>query len=123
MAGHFANQVAIVTGASSGLGWALAKELAAQGCKVGLVARRREQLETLAQEIRNNGGTAAAAAADVGQRELLLAAIHSLRDQLGPVDLLVANAGVGSANASRPDQHHGCRAADSGQLARCGLCH
>ena len=102
MAGHFANQVAIITGASSGLGWALAKELAAQGCKVGLVARRREHLEALAQEIRNDGSTAAVAAADVGDRDLLLAAIHSLRNQLGPVDLLVANAGVGAPTLLDP---------------------
>ena len=47
----FAGQVAIITGASSGIGWALAHTLAAEGCKVGLVARRREQLAALAAEI------------------------------------------------------------------------
>ncbi|HMF14691.1 MAG TPA: SDR family NAD(P)-dependent oxidoreductase, partial [Gemmataceae bacterium] len=81
----FANQVAVVTGASSGIGWALARALAAHGCKVGLVARRRGQLEQLAGEIAREGGTAAAAAADVGDRAQVSAAIHSLASRLGPV--------------------------------------
>jgi len=92
----FANQVAVITGASSGIGWELAKVLAAQGCKVGLVARRRELLEQLAAEIEAHGGKAAAAAADVGEREQVLKAIHDVSGRLGPVDLLIANAGVGA---------------------------
>jgi short-subunit dehydrogenase len=91
----FANQVAIITGASSGIGWALAKALAAEGCKVGLVARRQEKLQALTDEIRRAGGTAASAAADVGDRLPTLAAIRGLAAELGPVDLLIANAGVG----------------------------
>src|SRR5439155_22431411 len=91
----FANQVAVITGASSGIGWALATALAALGCKVGLVARRQEKLQALAQEIAQAGGSAAIAAADVGNRVQLSAAIRGLAEQLGPVDLLIANAGVG----------------------------
>ena len=92
----WAGQVAVVTGASSGIGWSLAKRLAAEGCKVGLVARRREQLERLAGEITSAGGTAAFAPADVADREQTLKAIHEVAAALGPVDLLVANAGVGA---------------------------
>ncbi|HVS34575.1 MAG TPA: SDR family NAD(P)-dependent oxidoreductase [Gemmataceae bacterium] len=92
----FADRVAVVTGASSGIGWALAQRLAAAGCKVGLVARRGDLLEKLAGEIGQAGGVAAFAAADVAEREPTLNAIHELAEKLGPVDLLIANAGVGA---------------------------
>lgn len=98
----FANQVAVVTGASSGLGWALAKVLAADGCKVGLVARRKDKLDQLAKEVSHSGGTAAVADADVGDRLQAVAAIHALREQLGPIDLLIANAGVGMPTLLQP---------------------
>jgi short-subunit dehydrogenase len=98
----FANQVAVITGASSGIGWALARELAGQGCHVGLLARRKEQLEKLAEEIRQAGGTTAVAAADISDRAQTLAAVEELRGKLGPVDLLVANAGVGAPTLLEP---------------------
>src|SRR3982750_486839 len=84
-----ANQVAVITGASSGIGWALARILAAQGCKVGLVARRRELLEALAQEIKQAGGIADFAPADVAERASTVEAIRTLGSRLGPVDLLI----------------------------------
>ena len=98
----FANQVAVVTGASSGIGWALAKRLAAEGCKVGLIARRRELLEKLYGEIAQAGGVAAFAAADVADRVQTRQAIHEVAGKLGPVDLLVANAGVGAPTSLDP---------------------
>ncbi len=98
----FANQVAVVTGASSGIGWSLARHLAAAGCKVGLVARRRDLLERLADEIAQSGGAAAPAVADVAEREQTLNAIHELAGKLGPVDLLIANAGVGAPTTLDP---------------------
>jgi len=97
-----ANQVAIVTGASSGIGWALCKALAAAGCRVGALARRRENLERLTDEIAEPGGRGAFAVADVASREQTLEAIASLRRELGPVDLLIANAGVGQATTVDP---------------------
>lgn len=102
----FANQVAIVTGASSGIGWHIARELARQGARVGLVARRGELLATLAQEITQAGGTAAFATADVSQRESVVAAVQVLMDQLGPADLVVANAGVGAPTTISPINIH-----------------
>lgn len=98
----FTDQVAIITGTSSGIGWALARTLATEGCKVGLVARRREQLAELAGQIEKTGGTAAFAVADVAEREQVLTAIHDLTALLGPVDLLVANAGVGAPTTLAP---------------------
>ncbi len=99
---HFANQVAVITGASSGIGWELAKQLAAQQCAVGAVARRKDRLEALVHEIQAAGGKAAYAVADVADRAQTLAAIHSLREQLGPVDLLIANSGVGLPTTLEP---------------------
>src|SRR5690349_10113308 len=98
----FVNQVALVTGASSGIGWALAKILAAEGCKVGLVARRQEKLQALMEEIYRAGGTAALAPADVGDRAQTVAAVQAIERQLGPVDLLIANAGVGMPTLLEP---------------------
>lgn len=98
----FVNQVAIITGASSGIGWELAKQLARRGGKVGLLARRHDRLEALAHEIRTAGGTAASIAADVTDRAGTIAAIASLRQQLGPIDLLVANSGIGLPTLIEP---------------------
>ncbi len=92
----FANQVAVITGASSGIGRALARELARAGARLGLVARRRAELDRLADEIRQAGGRAAVAPADVADRPAVLAAVQEVTSQLGPVDLLIANAGVGA---------------------------
>src|SRR5436305_1567883 len=98
----FANQVAVITGASSGIGWELGKCLAKDGCKVGLVARRKDQLDALAAQIRTAGGTSAWAAADVSDREQIGGAVRQISSQLGPVDLLIANAGVGVPTLIEP---------------------
>ena len=98
----FANKVAIITGASSGIGWELAKTLARQKCAVGVIARRKERLEALVQEIVAGGGKAVYAVADVADRAQTVAAIHAARAQLGPVDLLIANSGVGVPTTLNP---------------------
>jgi short-subunit dehydrogenase len=95
-------KVALVTGASSGIGWELARQLAAEGCKVGLVARREAPLRELAAKIGAAGGTAAVAAADVGYREQAEAAFAAIRTQFGPIDLAIANAGIGRPTLYNP---------------------
>jgi NADP-dependent 3-hydroxy acid dehydrogenase YdfG len=86
--------VALVTGASSGIGEATARELAANGSAVALVARRVDRLEALADEIRASGSTAIALEADVTQRSEAEAAVQRAVDELGRLDVLVNNAGV-----------------------------
>src|SRR5262245_19272897 len=98
----FAQQVAVITGASTGIGHALARTLAAEHCRVGLVARRASLLRELAEQIHAAGGVAEFAAADVGDRQQVLAAIGELASRLGPIDLLIANAGVGSPTTVDP---------------------
>lgn len=98
----FAHKVAVVTGASSGIGRGVALALASQGAKVGLIARRADRLRELEVEIQRAGGTVAFAVADITQRERLAIAISELRNRLGPIELLVANAGLGLPDRVEP---------------------
>jgi short-subunit dehydrogenase len=95
MARSRSGQVAVVTGASSGIGWELARQLAGEGAKVAVVARRAEPLHVLQKLITDAGGTAAAFVCDVGSREAVEAMVRAVTEQLGPIDLVIANAGVG----------------------------
>jgi len=93
--GAFDGQVAFITGASSGIGAALAREFARQGADVALVARRKERLEALAREIEGLGRRAAALVGDVARDGDLEAAVASAVADLGRIDVAVANAGFG----------------------------
>ena len=90
-------QVALVTGASSGLGLRFAKVLAACGAKVALAARRLDRLEALAAEIRAAGGQAAAISMDATDADQLKAAVAQAEAELGLVTILVNNAGIPDA--------------------------
>src|SRR5258708_19617395 len=85
--------VALVTGASRGIGRATAQALHGRGAAVGLIARTKMELDELAGSL---GGNCAAAVADVGDRSSVDAAIAELVDALGPADILVNNAGLGA---------------------------
>jgi NADP-dependent 3-hydroxy acid dehydrogenase YdfG len=85
--------VALVTGASSGIGEATARALAAQGAKVAVAARRLERLERLASEIGGQGHTALAIQSDITDQAQAVSAIDRTVDELGRLDILVNNAG------------------------------
>ncbi|MDC0767911.1 SDR family oxidoreductase [Streptomyces sp. HD] len=91
---NLAGRTAVVTGAASGIGEAVAVLLAAQGAKVALLARRGERLESIAEKIRAEGGEALAVVADVTDDASVAAAVDRIHDAYGTVDLIVNNAGV-----------------------------
>ena len=91
---HLKGAVAVVTGASSGIGEAVAVALAQRGAKVVLAARRKERLDVLADRIEGAGGTALAIRCDVTDREQLASLPSVVSEAFGPCDILVNNAGV-----------------------------
>jgi NADP-dependent 3-hydroxy acid dehydrogenase YdfG len=86
--------VAIVTGASSGIGHATALDLAGHGAAVALVARRADRLTGLVAEIERNGGTAIAIPTDISDRAQAEAAVAATIERFGRLDILVNNAGL-----------------------------
>jgi NADP-dependent 3-hydroxy acid dehydrogenase YdfG len=87
-----AGRVAVVTGATSGIGAATARRLAADGASVALIGRREERLRDLVAEL--DGAASVPVATDVTDRAALERLAENVRAELGPVDLVVANAGV-----------------------------
>lgn len=86
-----AGRVAVITGASSGIGEATARALAVAGYRLALLARRADRIHALAAEL---GGGAIAIEADVTDRDSIVAAAERVRSELGGADVLVNNAGV-----------------------------
>jgi len=96
-------KVAVVTGASSGLGVECARALAKAGAHVGLVARRRERLEDVARELSDHGVKTCVASADVTVSDEIDDAYDRIEGELGPIDLLVNSAGI--SELSRAEKH------------------
>jgi NADP-dependent 3-hydroxy acid dehydrogenase YdfG len=94
MTNNIAGKVVVITGASGGLGEAIARHLAKLGAKVVLGARRIERLEKLVSEIKSENGHAVAAATDVTKRRDLERLASTAVQQFGRVDVLVNNAGI-----------------------------
>ena len=94
MAGKLEGKVALVTGASSGIGEATALALAAEGARVALAARRTDRLEDLVSRIKASGGEALALAADVADEAQAHQAVQRTHEQWNQLDILVNNAGV-----------------------------
>ena len=94
---------AIITGASSGIGREVARELARQGAKVVITARRQDRLEELAAQIAAAGGRAECVAGDITDPAVRAKTIETARTSFGGLDILVNNAGVGAwASSTAP---------------------
>ena len=101
------NKTVMITGASSGIGKGLTLEIASRGANVGLVARRQELLDEIVAGIQSRGGKAIGVAADVRDVNAMQAAAERIRTELGPIDILIANAGIGtSSHISQLDPNH-----------------
>jgi 3-oxoacyl-[acyl-carrier protein] reductase len=92
--GRLSGRVALVTGASRGIGRAIARALSAEGAQLALLSTGLEGGNKVALALRDSGGKAIAVAADVGSPTALDAALVEVRRALGPVDILVNNAGI-----------------------------
>jgi short-subunit dehydrogenase len=95
---YWTNKVVMITGASSGLGRGMALEIAARGGNLGLLARRKDLLNEIVDEIKRNNIKAIAATADVRDAKAVREAADRFRKELGPIDILIANAGIGTAD-------------------------
>lgn len=96
-------KVVFITGASSGIGSEMARQLGAKGAILGLLARRREMLDELCAEVEQKGGVARAFAADVTDETAVKSAAESLRQEFDKIDVLIANAGIGGGPVHAKD--------------------
>ncbi len=94
MSGLLAGQIAIITGAGRGIGKAIALRFASEGAAVALTSRNKAQLDQVAGEIESAGGRALALAGDVTKRADVARIVSAATEKLGPVSLLVNNAGI-----------------------------
>ena len=89
-------KVAVVTGASSGIGRAIAIRLGIAGCKVAPIARGKKGLDEVVKTIKKEGGTAEAFPCDLNDNDKLVETLKAIESKFGPIDILINNAGVGT---------------------------
>src|SRR5829696_7812240 len=95
---YWTDKVVLITGASSGIGRGIALEVAARGGHLCLVARREDLLSEIVDEARKRNVKAVFATADVRDAKAVREAAEHFRKELGPIDILIANAGIGTAD-------------------------
>jgi short-subunit dehydrogenase len=107
LSGYFTDKVVMITGASAGIGRGLALEIASRGGNLALLARREELLSEIVEEATKKKVKAVAATADVRDAKAVREAADRFRKELGPIDILIANAGIGTADhaASLTPEH------------------
>ena len=104
---YWTNKVVMITGASAGIGRGLALEIASRGGHLALLARREDLLNEIIEEARSRNVKAVAAAADVRDVKAVREAADRFRAELGPIDILIANAGIGTSDhATRLTPEH-----------------
>jgi 3-oxoacyl-[acyl-carrier protein] reductase len=96
MAQRLAGRVAVITGASAGIGGASALALAAEGVRLVVTARRADRLDALAAQIRTHGSEAIAVAGDAREEETAQRTVSAAVQTFGGIDLLINNAGIGN---------------------------
>lgn len=104
---YWTNKVVMITGASAGIGRGLALEIASRGGNLALLARREDLLSEIIDEAKQRNVKAVAATADVRDVKAVSEAADSFRKELGPIDILIANAGIGTSDhATRLTPEH-----------------
>jgi short-subunit dehydrogenase len=110
---RFPHKVVAITGASSGIGAEMAAQLGGLGCHVGLMARRADLLAEVAARVEEAGGKAFTVACDVTDFAQVQAAVTQIEAALGPIDCMIANAGIG-----QPVERHAFDAAATERIYR-----
>jgi short-subunit dehydrogenase len=105
--GYFTGKNVMITGASAGIGRGLALEIASRGGQLALLARREDLLKEIVDEARKRNVKAVAETADVRDVKAVREAVDRFRKELGPIDILIANAGIGTSDhATRLTPEH-----------------
>jgi NAD(P)-dependent dehydrogenase (short-subunit alcohol dehydrogenase family) len=100
--GKLKSRVALVTGGGRGIGRAIALAFAKEGARVAVGARSKAELDEVVKLIAERGGTAIAIAADLTDRQAIAELVSTVREEWGPIEVLVNNAGVGSSANPKP---------------------